>query len=77
MLVPVTINGVPKKLLLTTASDFSTLNAGTVKELDLEVLHTYRSKLIDAAGNASRILTTVCSRKSQSAWMCFDAFTST
>jgi hypothetical protein len=54
MLVPVTINGASKMLLLTTAGDFTTLNAGTAKDLNLEVLNTYRSKLIDSAGNASR-----------------------
>jgi len=55
MLVPVTINGVPKKMLLGTAGDFTTLNAALVKELNLNALITRRAKLIDSAGNASRM----------------------
>jgi hypothetical protein len=53
--VPVTINGEPKKLLLSTAGDFTTLNAALVKELNLEALTTQRVKLIDSAGNASQM----------------------
>jgi hypothetical protein len=55
MAVPVTINGEPKKLLLSTAGDFTTLNAALVKELNLEALTTRRVKLIDSAGNASQM----------------------
>src|SRR5450755_1794147 len=54
MMVPVTINNVPKKLLLNTAGGFTTLTAATVDELKLHLLDGSRLKLLDSAGNASR-----------------------
>jgi predicted aspartyl protease len=54
MLVPVTINGASRMLLLDTAAGFTTLTATAASELNLHVLDGSRLKLLDSAGNASR-----------------------
>src|SRR3982751_2702869 len=51
-MVPVSINGVPKKLLLATAGGISALSKTAIAELGLHALST-RRKLLDRAGYAS------------------------
>jgi hypothetical protein len=53
MLIPVTINGVPKKLLLGIAGGLTTLNDSTAQSLNLRTKDS-ASRLLDSAGNVSK-----------------------
>ncbi len=53
VMVPVVVNNVPQKMLLSTAGGLSTLNAEAAKNLNLHVLHGSNVRLLDTAGNAS------------------------
>jgi hypothetical protein len=54
MLVPVTINGVPKQMLLNTAGGISNLQKGAVEAMGLHAIDASRVKMLDSAGNASQ-----------------------
>jgi predicted aspartyl protease len=54
MLVPVTIDGSPRMLLLDTAGGLTTLTAAAANEMNLHILGGSRLKLLDSTGNASR-----------------------
>jgi len=59
VMVPVTVNKTPLKMLLSTAGALTTLNAGAAKALSLHVLNDSNVKLLDSAGNASRSYVTL------------------
>jgi hypothetical protein len=53
VMVPVTINNSPRKLMLSTAGAFTTLTQTAVKDLNLSRYESHL-KLLDSAGNASQ-----------------------
>src|SRR4051812_6244916 len=59
VMVPVIINQVPQKMLLSTAGGLSTLNAAAAKNLNLRVRDGSNVRLLDSAGNASRAYVTL------------------
>jgi hypothetical protein len=54
MLVPVTINGNAKNMLLNTAGGISSLQRGAAEAMGLHPIDGSRVKMLDAAGNASQ-----------------------
>jgi len=55
MLVPVTINGIPKEMLLNTAGGISNLQKGAVEAMGLHAIDASRVKMLDSAGNATQL----------------------
>src|SRR5471030_437951 len=55
MLVPVTINGMPKQMLLNTAGGISNLQKGAVEAMGLHAIDASRVKMLDTAGNATQL----------------------
>lgn len=54
MFVPVTINGIPKQMLLNTAGGISSLQKGAVEAMGLHAIDASRVKMLDSAGNATQ-----------------------
>jgi predicted aspartyl protease len=54
MLVPVTINGAPKQMLLNTGGGISNLQGAAVEAMGLHPIDASRVKMLDSAGNASQ-----------------------
>ena len=54
MFVPVTINGMPRQMLLNTAGGISNLQGPAVEAMGLHAIDASRVKMLDTAGNATQ-----------------------